>query len=222
MNGNLQSHIVIAAFLAVSSGCATGPEPEPADLVILDGKVFLGEGATSAEAVAVRGGSILAVGSSAEIEKHRTEAATVVDARGGTVLAGFNDAHVHFRSGGESLDRVDLFDSGTVEEAQSAIREFAAANPERPWILGRGWLYGAFPGNLPTREQLDAVVSDRPALMTCYDGHTTWVNSKALELAKITGGDPGSADVFSLPVERAKDFEVVTTIFDGKVVYSRE
>jgi hypothetical protein len=190
MNANRQASIVAAVLLAAMSGCATGPEPEPADLVILNGKVFLGEGATPAEAVAVRGSSILAVGPSAEIEKHRTDATTVVDARGGTVLAGFNDGHVHFRSGGESLDRVDLFDAGTVEEAQSAIREFAAVHPDRPWILGRGWLYGTFPGNLPTRQQLDAVVSDRPALMTCYDGHTTWVNSRALELAKITAATP--------------------------------
>jgi predicted amidohydrolase YtcJ len=176
----------------VLAGCIAGPRSEPADLVILHGKVYRGGGAPTAEAVAVRGSKLLAVGTTAEIEKHRTERTIVVDAGGGTVLAGFNDAHVHFLSGGESLDRVNLFDAATVEAAQTAIRDFAASasGPDRPWVLGRGWLYGTFPGGLPVREQLDAVVSDRPALMECYDGHTVWVNSRALALAGITAATP--------------------------------
>jgi predicted amidohydrolase YtcJ len=177
------------AFLALAA-CASGPEREGADLVILHGKVYPGGGAPIAEAVAVKGGEILAVGTDSAIEEFRTGETTVLDARGGTVLPGFNDAHVHFLSGGESLDRVDLFDAGTVEEAQQAIREFAAARPDEPWVLGRGWLYGTFPGGLPTKEQLDEAIPDRPALMECYDGHTVWVNSKALELAGITAATP--------------------------------
>ncbi len=176
--------------LLVLSACIAGPRLDPADLIVVNGKVYPGGGAPMAEAVAVRGNQILAVGTTAEIERHRAEGTTVVDAKGGTVLAGFNDAHVHFLSGGESLDRVNLFDAETVEAAQQAIRDFAAAGPDRPWVLGRGWLYGTFPGGLPTKEQLDSVVSDRPALMECYDGHTVWVNSKALELAGITRDTP--------------------------------
>jgi predicted amidohydrolase YtcJ len=152
---------------------------------VIHGKVFPGGGAPAAEAVAVRGNQILAVGTDAEIESHRTDATTVVDARGGTVLAGFNDSHVHFLSGGESLERVNLFDAKTVEEAQRAIRTFAESRTDRPWVLGQGWLYATFPGGLPTRQQLDEVVSDRPALMGCYDGHSVWVNSAALALAGI-------------------------------------
>ncbi len=170
--------------------CIAGPRPEPADLLIVNGKVYSGGGAPMAEAVAVRANHILAVGTTAEIEKHRNDATTVVDAKGGTVLAGFNDAHVHFLSGGESLDRVNLFNAKTVGDAQQAIREFVSAGPDRPWVLGRGWLYATFPGGLPTKEQLDELVSDRPALMECYDGHTAWVNSKALELAGITSKTP--------------------------------
>ncbi|HSF16909.1 MAG TPA: amidohydrolase [Vicinamibacteria bacterium] len=179
----------VLALLGVVA-CVSGPGPEPADLVILHGKVYPGGGAPIAEGVAVRGSEILAVGTDSEIEKHRTESTTVLDARGGTVLAGFNDSHVHFLSGGESLDRVDLFDAETVEEAQRAIREFAAARPDAPWILGRGWLYGTFPGSLPTKEQLDQAVPDRPALMECYDGHSVWINSRALALAGVTGETP--------------------------------
>jgi predicted amidohydrolase YtcJ len=185
----LLSFVGLLVFLGLA-GCTGGPGAEPADLIIVNGKLYPGGGAPPAEAVAVRGNRILAVGSRAEIETHRNDRTTVVDAKGGTVLAGFNDGHVHFLSGGESLDRVNLFEAARVGDAQRAIREFASAEPDRPWVLGRGWLYGTFPGGLPTRQQLDEVVSDRPALMECYDGHTVWVNSKALALAGITRETP--------------------------------
>ncbi len=186
-----RSLVSLGALVLLSlAGCSGGPGAEPADLIVVNGKLYAGGGSPPAEAIAVRGSQILAVGASAEIERHRTGATTVVDARGGTVLAGFNDAHVHFLSGGESLDRVNLFDAESVAEAQRAIREFTTAGPDRPIVLGRGWLYGTFPGGLPTRQQLDEVVSDRPALMECYDGHTVWVNSRALALAGITRETP--------------------------------
>ena len=180
---------VVGVALFALAGCA-GPKAQPADLIIVNGRVYPGGGAPMAEAAAVEGDRIVAVGTTAEIEAHRGDATTVLDAKGGTVLAGFDDAHVHFMSGAESLDRVDLFDVASVAEAQQAIRNFADESPDQPWVLGRGWLYGTFPGGLPTRQQLDAVVSDRPALMDCYDGHTVWVNSRALELAGITRETP--------------------------------
>ena len=85
---------------------------------------------------------------------------------------------------------MNLFDASDLAAVQAKIRAFAAAHPDRPWVLGRGWLYGSFPGGLPTRAQLDEAVADRPAMMTCYDGHTTWVNSRALALAGITKATP--------------------------------
>jgi predicted amidohydrolase YtcJ len=186
----MRKSLSLALVLLALTRCSTKPAAETADLIVIDGKVYPGAGAPPAEAVAVRGNRILAVGTSDEIESLRTDATSVVDARGGTVLAGFNDSHVHFVSGGESLDRVNLFDAKTVEDAQQAIRTFAETQPDRPWVLGRGWLYATFPGGLPTRQQLDAVVADRPALMGCYDGHTLWVNSAALALAGISRETP--------------------------------
>ena len=85
---------------------------------------------------------------------------------------------------------MDLIEDGSVDAVQRRIRAFAAANPKAPWVLGRGWLYGSFPGGLPTKEQLDAAVPDRPAYMECYDGHSGWANSKALALAGITRDTP--------------------------------
>ncbi len=102
------------------------------------------------------------------------------------MLPGFIDSHIHLMGGALSLARIDLSEDATVEALQARIRKFAAENPEHDWVLGRGWFYGSFPGGLPTKEQLDVVVPDRPAYMECYDGHTGWANSKALQAAGIT------------------------------------
>ncbi len=117
----------------------------------------------------------------------------VVDAGGGTVVPGFNDSHVHFLSGSLSLTELDLGGARTLDEVQQRIRDFAAKNPSVPWIRGRGWNYSAFPGGLPTRAQLDAALADRPATLVCFDGHSSWVNSKALEAAGITSDHRRSA-----------------------------
>lgn len=170
----------------------TQGEPAPtADLLIVNGKVFAADTAgTTAEAVAVRGNTILQIGSTAEIEKLRGPNTRVVDAKGGSVVPGFNDAHVHFISGGFALNDVDLAGLNTLREVQAAISNFAATHPGDGWLRGRGWLYTPFPGGSPTRQQLDEIVPDRPALMRCYDGHSIWVNSKVLQLAGITKDTP--------------------------------
>ncbi len=114
----------------------------------------------------------------------------MVDARGGLIMPGFDDAHLHLQSGARRMDEAQLYPLETVEAVLAAIREHAAAYPDRPWVLGRGWLYAPFPGGMPTRELLDAVVPDRPAFMGCYDGHTGWANSAALRLAGIDRSTP--------------------------------
>lgn len=159
----------------------------PADLILSGGRVWTAKSeAPWAEAVAVRGDHIVYVGTVASAASLRGPKTEVVDLRGRLVLPGFNDAHIHLMEGAVSLERVDLIEDDSLATVQARIRAFAAANATRPWVLGRGWLYGSFPEGLPTKEQLDAVVSDRPAYMECYDGHTGWANSKALALAGIT------------------------------------
>jgi predicted amidohydrolase YtcJ len=170
--------------------CGPGSGPS-ADLVIVNARVFPADGSGSfAEALAIRGNQIMSVGSRVSIEALRGSGTRVIDARGAAVTPGFDDAHVHFLEGSLSLDNVNLLDAEQLEQIQRKIRDFAVANPKAPWVLGRGWLYGAFPGGMPTRQQLDALVPDRPAAMSCYDGHTLWVNSKALALAGITKDTP--------------------------------
>jgi predicted amidohydrolase YtcJ len=84
------------------------------------------------------------------------------------------------------MTRINLLDARTLPAIESAVREWSAAHPDEPWIVGRGWLYEPFPGGLPTRQILDALVPDRPAYLTSYDGHTGWANSVALKVAGIT------------------------------------
>lgn len=186
----MRTRPLAAIFGLFLAACAAREPQPPVDLVIVNGAVYPGNGAPAASAIAIAGGRILRVGTNEEISALETPATRVVDARGGTVMAGFNDAHVHFLSGGESLNQANLFNDHDVRSVQETIRAFAAAHPGDAWVRGRGWLYGSFPGGLPTARQLDEVVSDRPAVMECYDGHTAWVNSKALAAAGITKATP--------------------------------
>ena len=186
--------VSIAWLTVTAAACGAAPGPaggQGADLVILNGRVFAADepGAT-AQAVAVAGNKILLVGTTAAVSALQGPQTRVVDAHGGTVAPGFNDSHVHFISGGMTLGHVDLAGLNTLAQVQDQIRTFASTHPDAAWVEGRGWLYSPFPGGTPTKEQLDAVVPDRPAVMTCYDGHSVWVNSKALALAGITKDTP--------------------------------
>ena len=177
--------------MLVCSACA-GERPATgdgaaADLAIVNGKVHtIDDQNRVAQAVAIAGNTILKVGTDDEIKRVTGPKTRIIDAHGATVAPGFNDSHVHFLSGGRSLSDVDLAGLTTLPQVQDKIRAFAAGKPADAWIKGRGWLYSPFPNGSPTRQQLDAVVPDRPAVMTCYDGHSVWVNSKVLELAGIT------------------------------------
>jgi len=172
-------------------GETADPGGDAADLIVTNGRVFVGdEQGTTAQAVAIKGHLITRVGTEADIAALRGPGTRVIDAHGGTVAPGFNDAHVHFLSGGQSLGDVDLAGLTTLREVQAAISAFASSKPADDWVKGRGWLYSPFPGGSPTRAQLDEIVPDRPAVMTCYDGHSVWVNSRVLALAGITRDTP--------------------------------
>lgn len=178
-----------ALLLAVALGVAsavTGAEA-PADILLSGGRIWTAEAARPwAKAVVIRGNRVVYVGDDQGAETFRGPRTQVIPLKGRLVTPGFNDAHVHLSGGALSLEGVDLIEDQSLPAVQARIKTFAAAHPGRPWVLGRGWLYGSFPGGLPTREQLDAAVPDRPAYMECYDGHSGWANTKALALAGIT------------------------------------
>lgn len=185
--------LVLALFLTFQTGCAK--KPEPADLIITGARIYTVNPAQPwAEAVAIKGEQIVFVGSSKQVKKYAGSSTKIIQAGGRLLLPGFQDSHVHFVSGSLNLNRVDLAGTRNVEEIQARIRQFAAEHPDLPWIQGRGWMYSAFPGDMPHKKFLDEVVSDRPAIMRCADGHTSWVNSRALALAGITRHTPDPPD----------------------------
>ncbi|MEU9451030.1 amidohydrolase [Streptomyces sp. NPDC048277] len=164
-----------------------------ADLLFTGGPVLTPEGRT-ATAVAVTGERVSAVGSAEELRELAGPRTEVVDLAGRLLLPGFQDAHVHPVPAGLELTQCDLTGLRTAEETVAAVRAYAAAHPEREWILGGGWSMEAFAGGTPTRELLDAVVPDRPVYLPNRDHHGAWVNSRALELAGIDRGTPDPAD----------------------------
>ena len=176
---------LLSTFVA---GPANAPASQsPADFVLTNGRIWTAEPQHAwAEAVAVRAGRIVATGSNAEVSARRGSRTQVLDLGGRLVLPGFNDAHIHLVEGALTLDEVDLIEDQTLEAAQARIMAFAKAHPGTGFLRGHGWLYGSFPGGLPTKAQLDAAVPERPAYMECYDGHSGWANSKALAVAGIT------------------------------------
>jgi predicted amidohydrolase YtcJ len=167
------------------AACRSGGEPvTPADLILSNGAVYtLNPAQPWAQAAAVGGGRIVFVGSSAGAKKYQGEGTKVIDLAGKMVLPGFQDSHIHLISGGVELGQCSLNDLQTKEGILSKIRSYAAANPEKEWIVGGGWPLTAFPGGNPTKEDLDAEVSDRPIFLSAVDGHSTWVNSRALDKA---------------------------------------
>jgi predicted amidohydrolase YtcJ len=179
--------IVAVTFIAGLIVRAQRDDDGPVDLIVINGKVYPADGGSElAEAVAVTGNKVVRVGSNREIQRLRRAQTVVVDAKGGAVVPGFNDAHAHLINGGLSLDQISLSDATTVEAIKDTIRVWAEAHPEREWIIGRGWYYQPFNGAMPTRQMLDALVPDRPAYLVAYDGHTGWANTRALKAAGIT------------------------------------
>jgi predicted amidohydrolase YtcJ len=183
--------IFLLCSLALPSAVAVAQEL-PADTLLVNARIYtVNTRQPWAEALAVRGGNIVAVGKAAQIEKFRGPSTRVIDAGGRLVLPGFTDCHIHFMDGSLSLERINVEDVKTIAGIQQRVREFAAAHPSDPWILGRGWSYDVFgKAALPDKKYLDQVVPDRPVLLEGYDGHTYWANSKALAAAGITRNTP--------------------------------
>ncbi len=182
---------VLGVFLSVEASAQT-PPGQPADLLLLNGRIYTSNPARPwTQALATRGEKILAVGRDRDIEKFRGPGTRVIDLGGRMAMPGIIDSHIHFLEGSLSLGRLKLDDARSLPEVKRVIREYAAGHPDRKWVLGRGWYYDAFaPAPLPTRQLLDELVPDRPAAITCFDGHSVWVNSRALALANITKDTP--------------------------------
>ena len=176
----------LIAFLVQFYFMIAAAQSSRADLLLVNGKVWTGDSAAVfAEAVAVSGNTIIQTGSTAAIRQLAGPSTRIIDLGGRLVIPGINDAHIHFLSGSIGLSAIDLNECRTLQEAVQVIGTFVRNHPEKKWITGMGWQYGIFPGSLPTRVALDSISPDRPVYIRAYDGHSAWVNSKALELAGV-------------------------------------
>jgi predicted amidohydrolase YtcJ len=186
---------------------------QPADLVLRGGRIATMDAARSwATALAVRGGRIVAVGADGDVAGAVGPSTRVIELQGRTVTPGFQDAHVHPVHGGLARLRCELHDTRGREAYLAVIAEYAASHPAEAWIRGGGWYMGDFPGGTPRREDLDAIVPDRPVFLTNQDGHGAWVNSRALEFGGITADTTDPADG---RIERDPDGSPTGTLHEG-------
>ncbi len=160
-----------------------------ADLIVINGRVrTMDDDNPAAEAIAVKDGAIVAIGSRAAIEALKGTATEVIDAKGGSVLPGFIEAHMHLFSGGAELAHLQLGGVHGFEALQKAIRDYASTRPEAKMLVGQGVDYTVLGDERVTRHHLDAILPDRPFCMAAPDHHTMWANTKALEMAGILQG----------------------------------
>jgi hypothetical protein len=195
----------IATFFFSLLGCIAGmslaqAQAKPAaDLIVTNAKIYTVDKARPhAEALAVLGDRIVAVGSAAEVDAWHGPKTKVLDAQGKLLLPGFNDAHVHFVDGGDHLSAVQLKDAASPQEFASKIGARAKTTPRGEWIVGGDWDEQRWsPANLPTKELIDPVTPDTPVWVNRYDGHESLANSVALKLAGITSKttDPPGGEI---------------------------
>ncbi len=186
---------------------------QPADLVLTGGRVATMDGARSwATALAVRDGRLVAVGPDAGVRPLVGPRTRVIELRGRTVTPGFQDAHAHPVSSGVELLRCDLHVSQVATDYLEIIATYARDRPDDPWIRGGGWYMAAFEGGAPRRGELDRLVPDRPVCLESRDGHSAWVNTRALELAGVTAA---TADPSDGRIERDPDGTPTGTLHEG-------
>ncbi len=177
--------LALSTLAAPGSGVTTAAGP--AERLFVNARVWTGDDARPrAQALAVTGDRLVAVGDDGAVLRLRGPNTEVIDLGGAFVVPGFNDAHLHFLV----LPQAELEDGLSLEQLQQRVGDFARAHPGNAWVLGRGWGYTSFPERIPHRRHLDAVVGDRPAWLMQRDGHMGLANSKALALAGVTRATP--------------------------------
>lgn len=186
---NVMRSLLTAAMILslVTSGKPVTVNSEtgmPPDIIFLNGDIYSQSNPAQAQAMAIREGRIISVGSNDDIRKLKGEHTQVVDLGGQFVMPGFNDAHVHLAYGGREMLQVDLIGVKSLAEMQQRIAEPAKTMTSADWIVGGGWDHTLWAGEkLPTRQDIDVVTGDHPAVFSRVDGHIAVANTAALKAA---------------------------------------
>src|ERR1044071_4691528 len=188
----MKCKFAVCIFIIMATLSANSELKPSATLIVTNASVYtVDKHQPKAEAVAVIGDRILAVGSRAEVDLWRGPQTKVIDAGGKLLLPGFNDAHVHFIQGGAQLEQVQLTDAATPEEFAKRIAVQVKKTPKGEWILGGRWDETKWPKpDLPTKDLVDSVTGDTPIFVERYDGHEALANSAAMKLAGIDAKTP--------------------------------
>ncbi|GHF26491.1 amidohydrolase [Kordiimonas sediminis] len=189
-------YIISGAMLLALGACSaqnteTNTDKSFADTILTGGTIYtMDTSQTVASAMAVKDGKIVALGTVDEMQAYSGDATQTIDLNGATVFPGFTDAHVHVAGGGEGLRGLTLHDAQTPDVMLAKIKAYADAHPDMPVITGFGWELNVFEAGNPHKSLLDEIIPDRPVILTAADGHNSWVNSKAFEMAGVTADTP--------------------------------
>ena len=176
---------VAIAVAASAVALRAQPAQTVASAIYTNARIWTGDSAhPSAQALAVRDGRLLAVGSEAEAMAFRGPNTRVIDLQGKRVVPGFSDSHWHLNT----TDRADLTDAKSPTEIVRRLKAWAAKRPVGAWVVGRGWTPSDFPNNTPHRRFLDEAFPNQPVILTDRDGHQGLANGRARALAvPVTG-----------------------------------
>jgi len=184
-----------ATYVAVrASSQATQPQVEPATLVLNNGRIVTADDARpDAQAIAVRGDVIVALGSNADIARYVGPATKVIDLAGQAAIPGFVEGHGHFTGIGRAKLGLELMNTKSWDEIVKMVGDAAAKARPGQWIVGRGWhqeKWTSVPSpnveGFPTHESLDKVSPNNPVILTHASGHASFANGKAMELSNVT------------------------------------
>ena len=178
----------LIALLVISLFSCTNKEK--ADLLVYNATIYTVDSSFStAEAMAIKDGKILAVGKMADLEKEY-ESKEKLDAQGKFIYPGFIDAHAHFTGYGLGLETISLFNTASWDDVIHNLGDAGKSIAEGKWIIGRGWDQNDWDDkNFPTNERLNKMFPNNPVLLTRVDGHAAIANQKALDIAGIKAGD---------------------------------
>jgi hypothetical protein len=178
-------------------GCDS--QEKSADIILIAPAYTMDTKQPWAEAVAIKGDKIIFVGDDHDVRLYQNSTTHVIEVPNGMVLPGFIDSHVHLLWGGIEMNECHLHDMNTSDQIFQNIRDYLAGNPDVEWLRGSGWYLPIFTDGNPRKEWLDEICPDKPVFLLSLDGHSAWVNSKALELAGI---DANTTDPSNGRIER--------------------